>query len=246
MFTDLRGGQTFYVDQQHLDAFDRACSVNGPFYALKDTVFSGSFTGKTSSMAIRARVAKVLLELISCGLWTLGFGGVQSMAALSPSLLPSLTWLRSRPVTRASADAVSADMSVDSLEEGDSIASSPLGALRATRGSVTSDELEFLPLSVQSNPAPSLPPLFRYLDSASNASLIALLERTLNRVSDLTVTRNLSCKEVCSEWRALGVFFAVDGRDLGGRRVANAHLALNLDRADFDALKEHQSSKFTN
>ena len=165
---------------------------------------------------------------------------------LSPSLLPSLTWLRSRPVTRASADAVSADMSVDSLEEGDSIASSPLGALRATRGSVTSDELEFLPLSVQSNPAPSLPPLFRYLDSASNASLIALLERTLNRVSDLTVTRNLSCKEVCSEWRALGVFFAVDGRDLGGRRVANAHLALNLDRADFDALKEHQSSKFTN
>ena len=144
-FRALRGGQTFDSDHRHLNDFDRACSVDGSFYALKDTVFLGSFSPKLSPLVIRSRVARVLLELISCGLWTLEGFGVQSMTTLSPSLLPSLTWLRSRPVTRASADTVSADMSVDSLEEGDSIASSPLGALRATRGSVTSDELEFLP-----------------------------------------------------------------------------------------------------
>ena len=33
----LRGGHTFDCDQRLLGAFDLACSLNGPFYALKDT-----------------------------------------------------------------------------------------------------------------------------------------------------------------------------------------------------------------
>jgi hypothetical protein len=256
-FQALRGGQTFYVNQQYLDAFDRACSVNGPFYALKDTVFLGSFTRKTSSAAIRARVAKVLLDLISCGLWKLEMFGVHSMTALSPSLLPSLTWLRSRPVTRASVDAASADMSIDSLKDGSSDSSLPegfgdsslpegFGAVRLTRGSASFSEHVALPLSVQSNPAPPLPPLFCNLDSSANASLIAMLERTLIRVSDPLLSRKLSCKEVCSEWPA-DLFFLFDDRDLNGRHVAKSFdYRLRVSAEEFEGLKEHLSSKYTN
>ena len=242
----LRGGQTFYVDQQHLDAFDRACSVSGPFYALKDTVFFGSFTARASQQTIRTRVSKVLLELISCGLWTLeGFVGIQSMTALNPSLLPSFSWLRSRPVTRASADEA---MLVDS-EGGDSSSSSALGSsstVRLTRGSASSGEHVALPLSVQSNPAPPLPFLFCNLDSSSNASLIAMLERTLIRVSDPILSLKLSCKEVCSEWPA-DLFFLFDGRDFNGRHVAKStNYRLCVSAEEFEGLKEHLNSKYTN
>lgn len=260
-FLVLRGGQTFHVDRGLLEAFDRACSVDGPFYALKDTVFLGSFSPVIRPLVIRTRVARVLLDLISCGLWTLEGFGVQSMTSLSPSLLPPLSWMRSHPVTRSLTATTTEnvnDMSVDSLDEGSSGTGRVTRQGSASSGDPQSEQLMSIPMQVSfSQNAPGLPSVFSDFSDDSPFAIVALAERTLAflyalKSSGLRPSEPPTMKTVCEAWPselALGIEAGDNTKDrsFGGARpgsfVKKGGNTL-VSHSDFSALLQHLDLRF--
>jgi hypothetical protein len=202
----LTTGMPFVVDLPLLSQFDLLwSSPNSLMKIHSDTIFRGVFDASPSltQQALRLRVAAKLVELISCGVWTLAGFNLSNMSSIPPSLLPSLKWQPSPPSVFPSTHVVNAaDVEVVSVS---SSSSSSSGVSTRSVGPPPSIQVEVLNTDWDS---PLLPEAFlSLLDAAApvNVPVVALVENVLASMTSLATAKKSAGNETAFGLTARGI-----------------------------------------